>query len=442
MRELRRLPTGSLFQGGSAIFSRTRLTRSGLPSLLPPLRRGAAVLGASSSLALAWVVHVQRTPAETVLPVPAVRVSAEPRHTVAVLPLADETGRPELAWVSRGLAGMIAADLADSPSLRVVDSSRVVQTLHGLGLSGGRPGPDDLRRLGEILDADRLVAGRLSAAGGRLRVDLDLTGGGASAEVQAQGAGEGDVFAMSGALARGLRERLAVEPPAAAPARVSSAAALRAYQGGVDLLLRHDVQGAVEELRRSVAADPAYTPAWVRLARALAELGLHGEALEAAGRAVASPGAQTGRAVWETQALEARLRGEPERARELLGRLVARHPYDTEAWIELAEACREEGDLRAALATLRRVVTETPTHPRAWLLLARVSILAGDSRRAADEYLVRALDIESRLGNEAGRAEALSAMGTAWQDLGEPARALAAFGEAAEIRRRLAPGAP
>lgn len=410
-----------------------------LSSYLLPLRPAGAVVAAAASLALAWVVYVERHRTDMAPSVPSVLASAVPRHTVAVLPLADETGKPGLSWISRGLAEMLATDLAESSSLRVVDSSRVFQTVHDLGLSGSRLGPDDLRRLADMLDADRLVAGRLWAAGGRLRVDLDLTGEDSPARVQAQGAGEGEVFAMAGALGRALRERLAVEPPslATAPERTSSPAALRAYQRGVDLLLRRDVRDAVAELRQAVKADPGFTPAWVRLARALADMGLHGEALEAASRAAATPGARTGRAVWEAQALEARLRGEPEKARELLGRLVERHPYDTEAWIELAEVCREQGDLPAALATLRRVVVEAPTHPRAWFLLAKASILGGDSKRAADEYLVRALVIQNRLGSQAGRAEVLNAMGIAWQDLGQPAKALEAFVEAAEIRRRL-----
>lgn len=407
-------------------------------ALSPPARRAAAVLAAAASLAVAWVVYIENHPPDTAAAVPAVLASAFPRHTVAVLPLADETGRPDLSWISRGLAEMLATDLAESPSLRVVDSSRVFQTLHDLGLSGGRLGQDDLERLAEMLDADRLVAGRLWAAGGRLRVDLDLTGDGPPARVQAQGAGEGEVFTMAGELGRALRERLAVEPPPGAAAeRTASPAALRAYQSAVDLLLRRDVRNAVAELRKAVQADPGYTPAWVRLARALADMGLHGQALEAASRAASSPGARTGRAVWEVQALEARLRGEPEKARELLGRLVARHPYDVEAWIELAEVCREQGDLNAAVATLRRVVEEAPTHPRAWFLLAKASILGGDSKRAADEYLVRALVIQNRLGSEAGRAEVLNAMGIAWQDLGDPAKALESFEDAAEVRRRL-----
>ncbi|HET9226437.1 MAG TPA: serine/threonine-protein kinase, partial [Thermoanaerobaculia bacterium] len=272
----------------------------------PATRRAAAVLLATAALALAWIVYVQKHQPDTTPAVPPVLASAVPRHTVAVLPLADQTGRPGLSWVSRGLAEMIATDLAESPSLRVVDSRRVFQTLHDLGLSAGPLSPDDLRRVREMLDADRLVAGRLWASGGRLRAYLDLSGGEGDAEkVQAEGAGEAEVFTMAGALGRELRERLAVEPSTLAPDRAPLPAALRAYQSGIDLLLRRDERGAVEELRRAVEADPAYTPAWVRLARALADMGLHGEALEAASRAAASPLAQFNRAALEAQALEA-----------------------------------------------------------------------------------------------------------------------------------------
>ncbi len=226
-----------------------------------------------------------------------------------------------------------------------------------------------------------------------------------------------------------------VRPAAAArPALLVSASpeARQAYAKGLDLLARRDDQAAVAELRRAVAADPAFTAAWTRLGQTLSGMGQQREALEAARRGVSTPGADQ-----EARALEARLRGEPERARQLLEELVAERPQDIEARVELAEACTEAGDLDAALGHLRRVVAEVPNHPRAWFLLGKTAILAGDSRRAADDYLVHALVVQNRLRNEAGRAEALNAFGIAYQDLGQPDRALESYEEAAAIRKRL-----
>jgi tetratricopeptide (TPR) repeat protein len=208
----------------------------------------------------------------------------------------------------------------------------------------------------------------------------------------------------------------------------ASPEAQRAYEKGLALLAKRDDRGAVAELRRAVAADPAFTPAWIGLSRTLSGMGRQREALEAVRRAGA------GR---EARALEARLRGEPERARKILEELIAARPHDVETQIELAEVCTEAGDLDAALGHLKRVVVDAPGHPRAWFLLGKTAILAGDSRSAADEYLVHALVVQNRLGNEAGRAEALNAFGIAYQNLGLPERALESYEEAAAIRRRI-----
>jgi tetratricopeptide (TPR) repeat protein/predicted Ser/Thr protein kinase len=201
-----------------------------------------------------------------------------------------------------------------------------------------------------------------------------------------------------------------------------------AYEKGLALLVKRDDRAAVTELRRAVAADPAFTPAWIGLSRTLSGMGRQREALEAVRRAGAGP---------EARALEARLRGEPERARKIVEELVAARPHDVEARIELAEICTEAGDLDAALGHLKQVVADAPNHPRAWFLLGKTAILAGDSRRAADEYLVHALVVQNRLGNEVGRAEALNAFGIAYQNLGLPERALESYEEAAAIRLRI-----
>lgn len=228
---------------------------------------------------------------------------------------------------------------------------------------------------------------------------------------------------------------LRIEEPE--PPRSPSATALRAWSQGREHLLRREDAAAAAAMKRAVAADPSLTAAWVGLARAHAALGQQTAALEAAGRAVASVSPRSGRAAWEAKALEARLRGEPERAREIAAEWVARSPRDLEAHVELAEISGEAGDLAAAVATLRRVVAADPDHPRAWLLLAKHSILAGDSRSAIDESLIKALVIQERLQSEPGRAEVYNALGVAYNDLGDLDNAAESYKKAVEIRRRI-----
>ncbi|MFY9819943.1 MAG: serine/threonine-protein kinase, partial [Thermoanaerobaculia bacterium] len=122
-------------------------------------------------VALGWTVRervrvAQRGPAPV--------APAAPRHAIAILPLADDTGRPDLAWVATGIPEMLASSLAESPELRVLDSQRVLRTLEDLKLPRGPLPETEARRLAVLLDADRLVGGQVRAAGNRLRIDLSL----------------------------------------------------------------------------------------------------------------------------------------------------------------------------------------------------------------------------------------------------------------------------
>jgi tetratricopeptide (TPR) repeat protein/TolB-like protein len=415
----------------------------------------AAAAGIFSIFLASTGTIVPRSPATGLLATAALnplapRAAAEalaPHHSVAVLPLADETGRPDLAWVSSGLAEMLAASLSESPGLRVVDSGRVFRTLDDLRLPRAGLSAEDLRRLADLLDADRLVTGHVRSAGGRLRIDLDLTAGDLpglpAASLHAEAGGAGQIFAATETLGRGLGERLAGESPVAS-VTTSSPAALRDYSQGVELLLRGNALAAAPVLEQSVAADPRFTAAWIRLAQAREGLGRRTEAREAARHAAESVDKTVGgrpnrptRAAYEARALDARLQGDPERAQKILSALLEHYPNDIEARLELGEAYGEQGDLEKAVATFQQVVRLDPDHPRGWFLLAKNAILAGDSRRAIDEYLVRALVVQNRLGSEQGQADVHNAFGIAYRETGDLDRAEESYHKAAEIRRRI-----
>jgi eukaryotic-like serine/threonine-protein kinase len=412
-------------------------------SLLSTRRRRIAA-GVACLLALAvigwagWTVRGRtRWGRQDPAPKPA---AAGPRHAVALLPLADDTGRPDLAWVATGMPEMLAASLAENPELRVLDSQQVFRTLEDLKLPPGPLPEAEARRLAALLDADRLVAGRVHAAGGRLRIDLSLartdSPGLPPAALHGEAA-EGEAFRLVEQVAGILRQQLAVPPVVTEPAPSRSPAALANYTRGVASLARGDALAAVPALEHAVAADPRYTAAWVRLAQARETLGRGEPAREAARRAVETLGPGESRAAAEARAVEARLSGHPDRAQEILSRLLVRYPDDVETRVELAEAYGEQGTLDRAMTELAAVVRLAPHHPRAWFLLGKYSILAGNSRRAADEYLVRALVVQNELGSEQGRADVLNAFGAAYRDLGTIERAAESYEQAAAIRRKI-----
>lgn len=364
-----------------------------------------------------------------------------PIHSVAVLPLSDETGDPELAWTAAGLSELLTTVLAESPDLRVVDSLRILETIRDLGLVPGAIADGDLRQLAELLGVDRVVLGTVRASGGTVRVDArlvapdgaDLTG----QRLVAEAAAGNDLFGIVDTLGAELRTRLEVPLATARVELTSSAPALAAYSRGIGALLAGDAVGAAPAFEEAVAADPGFAAGWLRLADAYQQLGYRDRALDAAQRAVRELPQEGGRLLLEARSRAAMLSGDPEEAEEALSALVAHFPHDPEARIALAEALAEAGRFDQARSELERVVRDEPLHPRAWFLLGKFAILSGESRRAADEYLVRALVIQNRRGNDKGRADVLNAMGIAHDDLGESDQALERYREAAEIRERI-----
>ncbi len=421
----------------------------GITGLRPALRlprRGrwaaAAALVLVALAAAGWLAWRRGLDRPDGAPAATAASPAKPRHAVAVLPLADQTGRPDLAWAGTGLAEMLAAALAESPELRVVDSARVLSTLADLKLPAGPLPAAQLRQLADLLDADRLVTGSLRAVGGRVRADLRLVAADLpdlpSEQVAAERGRAEEVLDLVAELGRALRARLTVEPvPEASEVASAVPAAAAAYAEGVGHLLRGEPLKAAPVLERATAADPAFAAAWVRLAHTQQALGHDDRALAAVRQALGRLQGSRSRLASEARALEARMAGDPERARRLQEELVARYPNDLEARVALAEARAEEGELAPAAAELRRVVALDPDHPRAWYLLGKYSIMTGQSRAAVDDHLVHAMVIQNRLGNEQGKAEVLNALGAAYNELGDHEAALRHYQQAAELRKKI-----
>lgn len=198
-----------------------------------------------------------------------------------------------------------------------------------------------------------------------------------------------------------------------------------------------DPLGAVPALEEAVAADPGFAAALERLSGAHQALGYHARALSAAERAAAALGPGRSRLALRVRARLALLHGVPSDAVTAYAELARRFPNDASALLDLAAAQAQAGDLARSIETLRRVAELDRGDPRVWLRLAQASILAGDSRKAVEDYLVRALALQTQLANELGRADVLNALGVACHELGDYSRALEHHAAAAELRRRL-----
>ena len=401
-------------------------------------KRWAVAAGAAAALLVgaAAVVLLRQGAEEAGGAGPPGAAVAPPSHAVAVLPLADETGRPELGWTGRGAAEMLAAQLAGSPGLRVVDSLRVFRVLDDLGMEPEGLGEAQLASLAELFEADRVVTGRVRSLGDRLQLEARLAtrdGSRPGDPLVVEAAGPSDLAAAAQRLAAAVAAELAVPLAEERPAAVAPQA-LAAYGEGRDLLVQGDAVRAVPRLEEATRLAPAYTAAWIRLSDAYRALGRGDAAAEAVRRAEGTLAPDAARARAEVQARRAELEGDTDAAARLLEQLVARYPNDAELQVSLAGLRGEAGELDTARAALERVTRLDPKHPRAWFLLAKYAIQAGDARQAIDDYLVRALVIQNQLGNDQGRADVLNALGVAYEQLGQLEQADENYRKAAELR--------
>ncbi len=371
-------------------------------------------------------------------------VSAENvRRALAVLPLDDGPADPSLGWTGFGVAEMLAASLSESPDLRVVDARRVFRTLDDLKLATGSYDEQVLNQLASLLNVDALVTGRVRREGSAVRIDLHLIrmdGGSAStSQVVAETRKATGVFELVDDLSNRLRSELdAAQPIESDPTlHTSSPEATAAYLEGRGRLLRGDYVGAAPAFERATRADPAFLEALERLSETYQQLGYDEKALAAAGRASEGLGAQrSSRLGRRVRARLAMLRGEPAQAETLYAELASQYPNDVEQLLDLASAQSAQGHLAAAITTLTRVTRLDQKDPRAWFFLGKHTILMGDSRRAIDEYLVRALALQNRLGSKQGQGDVSNAMGVAYHELSSYAQAVEQFTAAAEHRRQ------
>ncbi len=366
------------------------------------------------------------------------------RHAVAVLPLADDTADPALAWTGSGVSEMLSASLSQSPDLRVLDAQRVLGVVRDLGLADARFDERTISQLADLLDVDTLLAGSVRRAGSALRVDLRVITTGANGNntrhMGSEAAGDAGLFGLIPQLADQLRRELGAERPISADPHetgTTSMAAAKAYFEGRSRLALGDHVGAAPAFNRAVEADPTFVLALDRLSETYQNLGYHEKALDVAERAARALEGNESRASFRVQSRLALLRGQPEEAEKRYTELARRYPYDTEVMLDLANAQTGRGDIARAVETLKKATANDQNDPRAWFLLGKNTILTGDSRRAVNDYLIRALALQNQFRNEQGQADALNAMGVAHHQLGDYAQALEKYTSAAQIRQRL-----
>ena len=178
---------------------------------------------------------------------------------MSVLDFSNTSARAEDAWLGRGLADMLEADIAASGKIALVERRDLGKVLREqeLGLSGA---VDEATapRIGRLAGASRVAYGSFLVKAGVLRIDAKIVDSETGAFVAA-GSVQGDeslALALEAELARKLMAALGIDRPAGTG--TASLEAARSYYTGLILFDSGKYDQAVALFKAATDRDPLY----------------------------------------------------------------------------------------------------------------------------------------------------------------------------------------
>jgi TolB-like protein len=297
-----------------------------------------------------------------------VRGNVAPR--LAVLPLASLRADTATDYLGYALADEIIIRLSRIDGL-ILRSSSAVRSYHGQVI--------DVQDVAVALGVDYLLTGTYLTDGETLRINLEMVNAstGESEWREAIETAYESVFHLQDVVAQRVAHRTGLDWTRGARGRTDAAAAdpaayhlyLRAF--GYPFITEEGNRAAYALLRRSVALDSSYAPAWTALGYRAFQLGYHGfvgepeQALEEAERAFAKALSLDPQ---DLQALSYRALlllygGRLEEALEPLRHALAIQP-NADSYISLGHVYRQAGLLAESVRSFDRAASIDPTNHR------------------------------------------------------------------------------
>jgi len=254
-------PVAGTFGGASPAFGHRSAREWGPQTIL-------LALGAVAVLAVAYFVFEQLMPSK-----PAVRTG--PPNSIAVLPLANESGDPSQQYFSDGLSEDLITALSQFPGLKVIGRTSSFKF---------RDSKEDSGSIGRKLGAAHLLEGSVRHAGDVVRVSTELINAldGSTQWSARYDRPYKDLFALQDditrAVAAALKAKLLLPENAAQSDRPPSGnleAYNRLLQGRFydARNTEADERKAIEQFTAATRLDPRYGLSWASLSSALTGLG-------------------------------------------------------------------------------------------------------------------------------------------------------------------------
>lgn len=211
------------------------------------------------------VAHVSRTAANSIASGSPTRI---PEKSVAVLPFANDSGKPDEQFFSDGLSDDLIVALSQFAGLKVISRSSAFQF---------RDSRESSHAIGEKLGVAHLLEGSVQRVGNEVRITAALVNAtdGSILWSQRYDRPYQDLFALQDAITRSVADALQARLLATAGAVAQSdrppsgsVAAFEAYQQGNAYVARNSEAGfrqAIGAYDKAIRLDPRYAAAYAKL---------------------------------------------------------------------------------------------------------------------------------------------------------------------------------
>ena len=313
--------------------------------------------------------------------------------SVAVLPFDNDLTDPDLAWLDRGLSDLLATDLSQVPSLRVVSGQRVADLMRQVS-DDGRVLPADMRaQVTRLAGARYLLSGRVAGQADDLVVVAsleDVRTGEISAAARERGA---DVFGMVDRVSSRLLDAV-LGPEGSVTAPVADLTtgeldAYRLYQQGREAEQDVRVVEALANYDAALARDSTFALAHFHRAGLLAQRGRMTESLEGLRQARVYMSGATGRDRQFMEGLTRLMEGDFNAGMEQLEGVLDAYPDDKETRLILAQFKNGVGETEDAMRLVEGVIRLDPYYGPGYNQLAYFEAGRGNLDSAlvlADRY--------------------------------------------------------
>lgn len=282
--------------------------------------------------------------------------------TIAVLPFEDLSGS-DRPYFAEGISVEILNQLARNPALKVLGRTSAASL---------RDAQLDPVVIGRRLDVDYLVEGSVRASGPSFRVTVALvrTDDGTRLWSEHYDGTVQDVFSIQDRIGQAVSKRLnlgkGIRPEAALKAEGEAYSLYMQASGMLRSKEPSQIEPAIAQLRKAIAQDPDYAPAWAAFGQGLVMRSLFGSYDDqgAAERKAANAAARRALQLQPDLALGhmvlALASSSQAEATPHLEEAVRLDPMNAEIWNELTAVYEHEGDYPRVLQATRKAVAIDP----------------------------------------------------------------------------------